>query len=376
MDSTMTSPRTGSRPLIDLVAGARPNFIKLAPLARALGETGCVELRIVHTGQHYDANLSEVFFVDLGIPLPDVHLEVGSGTQGVQTARILERYEALLLRRPPAATVVFGDVNSTVACALAATKLGVPVAHVEAGLRSGDRSMPEEINRILTDAVATLLFVTEPSGVAHLRREGVPESRIRLVGNVMIDTLLRELPVAQRTRVPGADSLAGQPFGLVTLHRPSNVDRIDVLRPILAVLAELSCRLPLVFPVHPRTRDMLARPELGIDPTAAGRMTLLPALPYHQHLSLMASAAVVLTDSGGMQEETAVLGVPCLTLRESTERPITVELGTSRLVGRDPERIRAAFQDVMAGTWPQARPIPLWDGKAACRIAEILAASF
>jgi len=373
-DANMNSPRTGSRPLLDLVAGARPNFIKLAPVARALAETGCVELRIVHTGQHYDPNMSDVFFVDLGIPLPDVHLEVGSGSHGVQTARFLERYEALLLQRSPVATVVFGDVNSTIACALAATKLGIPVVHVEAGLRSGDRSMPEEINRILTDTIASLLCVSEPSGAAHLRREGVPESRIRLVGNVMVDTLLRELPTARRTQVAGVEALAGRPFGLVTLHRPSNVDRIDVLRPLLAVLVELSRSLPLVFPVHPRTRDMLGRHALDAGLTATGTITLLSALPYHQHLSLMASASLVLTDSGGVQEETAVLGVPCLTLRESTERPITIELGTSRLVGRDPERLRAAFRDVLTGAWPQARPIPLWDGKAAGRIAAALVA--
>jgi UDP-N-acetylglucosamine 2-epimerase (non-hydrolysing) len=374
METTMTSPRSDSLPLVDLVAGARPNFIKLAPVARALADTERVELRLVHTGQHYDPNMSDMFFVDLGIPFPDVHLEVGSGSHGVQTARILERYEMLLMQRSPSATVVFGDVNSTIACALAATKLGVPVVHVEAGLRSDDRSMPEEINRILTDAIASLLCVTEPSGAAHLRREGVPESRIRLVGNVMVDTLLRELPTARRTHVPGVEALAGKPFGLVTLHRPSNVDRIDVLRPLLAVLVELSRSLPLVFPVHPRTRDMLARHALDVDLIAGGAITLLSALPYHQHLSLMASAAMVLTDSGGVQEETAVLGVPCLTLRESTERPVTIELGTSRLVGRDPERIRAAFRDVMAGAWPQARPIPLWDGKAACRIAAALVA--
>lgn len=372
VDPNVNSSRSGSRPLLDLVAGARPNFIKLAPVARALAETGRFELRLVHTGQHYDPNMSDVFFVDLGIPFPDVHLEVGSGSHGVQTARILERYEALLLQRPPAATVVFGDVNSTIACALAATKLGIPVVHVEAGLRSDDRSMPEEINRILTDAIASLLCVSEPSGAANLRREGVPESRIRQVGNVMVDTLLRELPTARRTHVPGVEALVGKPYGLVTLHRPANVDEIDVLRPLLAVLVELSQCLPLVFPVHPRTRSILAQQELNLDLTANGTITLLSALPYHQHLSLMASAAMVLTDSGGMQEETSVLGVPCLTLRESTERPVTIELGTSRLVGRDPERIRAAFHDVMAGAWPQARPIPLWDGRAACRIAAAL----
>jgi len=364
----------GSRPLVDLVAGARPNFVKLSPVARALADTTCVELRVVHTGQHYDRTMSDVFFADLGIARPDVHLGVGSGSHGVQTARILERYEALLLQRTPAATVVFGDVNSTIACALAAAKLGIPVVHVEAGLRSGDRSMPEEINRILTDAIASLLCVSEPSGAAHLRREGVPESRVRLVGNVMVDTLLRELPAARRTHVPGVETLAGRPFGLLTLHRPANVDRVGVLRKLVAVFVELSRSLPLVFPVHPRTREMLTRHALDVDLAASGTVTLLPALPYRQHLSLMASATLVLTDSGGVQEETAVLGVPCLTLRDSTERPVTIELGTSRLVGRDPERIRAAFRDVMAGDWPQARQIPLWDGRAACRVAAALVA--
>jgi UDP-N-acetylglucosamine 2-epimerase (non-hydrolysing) len=361
-------------PLVDLIAGARPNFIKLAPVVRALRAAGRVSVRIVHTGQHYDASMTDVFFSELDIPSPDVHLGVGSASHGAQTARILERYEALLLETPPDATVVFGDVNSTIACALAAVKLGVRVVHVEAGLRSFDRSMPEEINRLLTDAVADLLFVTEPSGVTNLRREGVADEKIRTVGNVMIDTLYAHLDTARSRQTARRLGLEPGRYGFVTLHRPSNVDAPATLARLTELLHALAAKLPLVFPVHPRTRAAAIRAGLG-DALAAGqpRLVCLDPQPYLDALSLVAESVVVLTDSGGLQEESSVLGIPCLTLRENTERPITLELGTSRLVGNDPDRIAAAFDEAIGGAWPAGEPIPLWDGHAASRLAGVLA---
>jgi UDP-N-acetylglucosamine 2-epimerase (non-hydrolysing) len=362
-------------PIIDLVAGARPNFMKLAPVVRALAATRAAKVRIVHTGQHYDDAMNDVFFQELRIPRPEVHLGVGSGSHGAQTARILERYEAHLDQSRPQATVVFGDVNTTAACALAAVKLGVKVVHVEAGLRSFDRAMPEEINRLVTDVISDLLLVSEPSGVANLRTEGVAEAKVRLVGNVMIDTLMAELERARERRAAATLGLEAGGYGFVTLHRPSNVDDAGVLSRLVELLHELSTRLPLVFAVHPRT--LASAKKAGIaDRLAEGqaRLVCLGPLPYHDSLSLLADARVVLTDSGGLQEETSVLHVPCLTLRDNTERPITVELGTSRLVGNDPGRIRSAFDDVMAERWPKGEQIPLWDGRAGERVAgEIVA---
>ena len=361
------------KPLIELVAGARPNFVKLAPVHRAVTQAGVLEARIVHTGQHYDRAMSEVFFDQLGIPEPDVHLEVGSGSHGAQTARILERYEEHLLASRPDATVVFGDVNSTVACSLAAVKLGVLVAHVEAGLRSFDRTMPEEINRMLTDVVADLLLVSEQSGLRNLQREGIADEKVRLVGNVMIDSLHSLLPQARKAGAAAGLGVQPGEYGLVTLHRPSNVDDPKSLASLLDLLAELARDLPLVFPMHPRTRKAAetAGVELGSD--AKGPLRIVEPQPYVEFLGLMADSAVVLTDSGGMQEETSVLGIPCLTLRENTERPVTLELGTSRLVGNDAGRIRAAFAEVVAGTWPRGGQIPLWDGRAGERVAGELA---
>jgi UDP-N-acetylglucosamine 2-epimerase (non-hydrolysing) len=362
-----------SLPSIDLVAGARPNFMKLAPVERALRVTGRVRTRVVHTGQHYDRAMNDVFFAELGIPAPEVHLDVGSGTHGQQTGRVLERYEAHLLASRPIAAVVFGDVNSTIACALAAVKLGVGVVHVEAGLRSFDRTMPEEINRLLVDSISDLLLVSEESGVENLRREGVSEERIKLVGNVMIDTLVGSLAIADGA-IPRAMGLEGGGYGLVTLHRPSNVDDPRQLERILRLLGELAARLPLVFPVHPRTRKAaaLAGLEKVLDGTPG--LTCLPPATYGVNLSLMQGARVVLTDSGGIQEETTFLGIPCLTLRENTERPVTTSLGTSLLVGNDPDRIRAAFDRVLSNDWPAGTNVPLWDGHAAERVAtEIVA---
>ncbi len=357
--------------VVDLVAGTRPNFVKLAPVERALRAFPGLVPKVVHTGQHYDVAMNDVFFEELGIPEPAVHLGVGSGSHGQQTARILERYEECLLKDPPAATVVFGDVNSTVACALAAVKLGIPVIHVEAGLRSFDRTMPEEINRLLTDAIADLLLVSEPSGVENLRREGITEDKIALVGNVMIDTVAATLnkmdgaAIRYRGLEPGA-------YGLVTLHRPSNVDNPIVLASLLRLFAELSAQLPLVFPIHPRTRRAVETAGLVDLLEHTPGLHCLPALAYGENLALMRAARLVLTDSGGMQEETTFLKVPCLTMRDNTERPVTIKLGTSRLVGNNPARIWSAFRDVMAGAWPGGEDVPLWDGRAAERVAALI----
>jgi len=358
--------------IIDLVAGARPNFMKLAPVVRALKERSGPKFRIVHTGQHYDHGMNDVFFEELGIPKPAVHLEVGSGSHGAQTARVLERYEAHLLAKRPIATVVFGDVNSTAACALAAVKLGIPVLHVEAGLRSFDRSMPEEINRIVTDALADVLFVSEPSGIANLQREGVAQSKMHLVGNVMVDTLVRELPRAEALKTHEKLSLIPRRYGLVTLHRPSNVDDPKTLKTLLELLVSFSERIPLVFPMHPRTAGAVENNRYQHIIERSKDLHCILPLPYRQNLCLMAQAKLVLTDSGGMQEETTFLRVPCLTLRENTERPITVERGTSRLVGNDPTRIQEAFSEVLAGNWPAGDAIPLWDGKTSERIVDII----
>jgi len=360
-------------PTIDLIAGARPNFVKLAPVVRALLAQQQLAFRLVHTGQHYDEAMNDVFFAELGIPKPDVHLEVGSGSHGVQTARILERYEAQLLKQRPDATVVFGDVNSTAACALAATKLGVPVAHVEAGLRSFDRSMPEEINRIVTDSIADLLLTSEPSGSTNLRREGIPAEKIKFVGNVMIDTLLAQLPTARCRPAARQLGVAGRRYGLVTIHRPSNVDDPATLRALIELLDSLASKLPLVFPVHPRTLNAARNAGLEEHLRPGGsRLICVPPLSYLDNLSLLAGAAVAITDSGGLQEETSVLGVPCLTLRDTTERPVTLDLGTSRLVGNDPIAIRSAFDAAVDGKWPAGQPIPLWDGQTSLRIVSEL----
>ena len=356
---------------VDLVAGARPNFMKLAPVVRALRSRGNPPFRIVHTGQHYDAGMNDVFFQELGIPQPDVHLDVGSGSHGAQTARILERYEAHLLSRRPSATVVFGDVNSTAACALASVKLGIAAVHVEAGLRSFDRGMPEEINRLVTDAICDLLLVSDPSGLAHLKAEGIKDEKVRFIGNVMIDTLMEQLPVARERSACKGFGLTPKEFGLVTLHRPSNVDDPTTLGRIVDLLLELAARLPLIFPVHPRTRSALDKFGLTnrID---GGALRCVRALPYLDNLSLLADSAVVLTDSGGIQEESSVLGVPCLTLRPNTERPVTVELGTNRVVGNDSEAVRSAFDQALRGDWPKGSPIPGWDGRAGERTAHEL----
>jgi UDP-N-acetylglucosamine 2-epimerase (non-hydrolysing) len=352
---------------IDLIVGARPNLIKVGPVTRSLARSP-IAPRIVHTGQHYDRHLSDVFFHDLGIPNPHISLNVGSATPGRQTARILDRYEERLLHSRPEMVVVFGDVNSTLGCALAAVKLGIPVCHVEAGLRSFDRTMPEEINRVLTDSIAGLLLASEESGIDNLRREGVPASRIRLVGNVMVDTLMENLPQARARQAWKTLALEHRHFGLITLHRPSNVDDPVRLTRLVSLFEDVSERLPMVFSVHPRTARALT--AFGIRLSASSRLRITEPLAYVDNLSLMDACRVVLTDSGGMQEETTALRIPCLTLRENTERPVTIEKGTNCLVGSDPDRISEALDRVLAGLWPSGEDIPLWDGHAADRITD------
>jgi UDP-N-acetylglucosamine 2-epimerase (non-hydrolysing) len=358
---------------IHCIAGARPNFVKIGPILRALSRRERLAPRLIHTGQHYDHEMSRAFFEDLAIPEPDRHLEVGSGSHAVQTARILERYEPLLREERPALVLVVGDVNSTLACSLAAVKLGVPVAHVEAGLRSGDRTMPEEINRILTDQIADLLFITCRDAAENLGREGVAPGKVHFVGNVMIDALLESLPLAVRREAPARFGLAGRAYAVATIHRPSNVDEAAGLERVIAILRGVGARLPVLLPVHPRT-EARAR-ELGFAEVLRGvpGLTLTPPLRYLEFQDLMRQATLVLTDSGGIQEETTVLGIPCLTLRPNTERPVTVTQGTNRVVGTDPAAVIAAAEESLARPRPPEPPrIELWDGRAAERIAAVL----
>ena len=372
------------------MAGARPNFMKIAPLMAAFGERPEITPLLVHTGQHYDRVMSDLFFRELGIPEPDLNLGVGSASHAVQTAEIMKAFEPIIVEEKPDAVLVVGDVNSTIACGLVAVKLGVKLIHVEAGLRSFDRTMPEEINRLLTDSISDLLFCSEPSGVENLRREGVAEEKIHLVGNVMIDTLLRNRDKAEASTILDTLHLnSGRPYAVVTLHRPSNVDDPVMLDRIMTVLEEIGREMPVVFPVHPRTRARLyggvttsksAILENGPDAVVENAnfkdltpgLMLIDPLGYLDFLKLMAHARIVLTDSGGIQEETTILGTPCLTLRENTERPITVEMGTNRLVGSEPERIMRAYREVVGGEMMSGGPPPLWDGQAAQRIAAVI----
>jgi UDP-N-acetylglucosamine 2-epimerase (non-hydrolysing) len=346
------------------IVGARPNFMKAAPVVRALAAEGAQQ-SIVHTGQHYDVNMSDTFFQELGIPKPDVNLEVGSGTHAQQTAAIMSSFEPVAIERRPDLVLVYGDVNSTVAAALVCAKLLIRVGHVEAGLRSFDRTMPEEINRLLTDQISDLLFTPSDDGNRNLAREGVGPEKIHLVGNVMIDTLVRMLPAARSAARPQLP----EKYALVTLHRPSNVDDLDWLDSMLSSLKALSREMPVVFPVHPRTRQRLA--QRGASASSDGLMLLDP-LPYLAFLGLQTTATVVITDSGGIQEETTFLGVPCLTVRENTERPITVDVGTNILVGRDIARVRREVEKILAGDRKKGQIPPLWDGYAAERIARIV----
>lgn len=354
------------------VVGARPNFMKMAPLMAAFRDRADpFETVLVHTGQHYDAAMSDVFFSQLGMPEPDIQLGIGPGSQASQTGRMMVAIEPIVGDLRPDLVVVVGDVNSTLAATLVAAKAGVPVAHVEAGLRSFDRRMPEEINRIATDALATYLFATEEDGVANLRREGVGDDRIFLVGNVMIDTLTALLPRIHERRMAAEMGLKPGGYGVVTLHRPSNVDDEGMLDRWVSALERIGSNLPLVFPAHPRTAARLAGAGLDRRLAQSGVRVIEP-LPYVEFVSLVADSSLVLTDSGGIQEETTVLGIPCLTLRDSTERPVTVKLGTNSLVGADPEAALRAVEEALSGPPASYTVPPLWDGKAAQRIAQIL----
>ncbi|MFZ0770685.1 MAG: UDP-N-acetylglucosamine 2-epimerase (non-hydrolyzing) [Candidatus Sulfotelmatobacter sp.] len=369
------------------VVGARPNFMKIAPIVEELKKSLDVEHCLVHSGQHYDELLSGSFFADLGLPTPDVNLQAGSGSHAVQTAEIMKRIEPVLLDYQPQMVLVVGDVNSTIAAALTAVKLGIGVAHIEAGLRSFDMTMPEEINRKLTDAISSLLFVTEQSGVENLKHEGVPSEKIFLVGNVMIDCLVRHRELAARSPILGQLNLdqlgllqngsACRPYGVLTLHRPSNVDDPKTLQGILSAVSAVAAELPVFFPIHPRTRKNIESFGLLRYLASSGRgdgagIVPLEPLGYLDFLSLNGHARIVFTDSGGVQEETSFLGVPCLTLRANTERPATVEHGTNQVVGVDPDRILAAAQSILHQPARPSRRPPLWDGKAAPRIVAII----
>lgn len=352
------------------IVGARPNLIKISPLLREMHKHSDIQPILVHTGQHYDAQLSDVFFREMGICNPDVNLAVGSGSHAWQTAEILKRIEPIMLEYHPDLVLVVGDVNSTVAASITAAKIGIPVAHVEAGLRSFDRRMPEEINRVLTDALARYLFVTEDDAVDNLLREGRPREYIYAVGNVMIDALRHFLPLSRASHLRhnlGLDN-ACRPFAVLTLHRPSNVDSIEILNDLLDSVGGVSKRLPVIFPVHPRTEKKLKK--LGYEKYS--QLRIIPPVGYLDFLDLLSHAKVVLTDSGGIQEETTALGIPCLTLRENTERPVTVNHGTNEVVGLDPEKIYAAVEAALSGAWKVGRIPQLWDGHAAERIVSVL----
>ncbi len=364
-------------PVVFLVAGARPNFMKIAPIVRALKAHGGMIFKIIHTGQHYDRDMNDVFFEELGIPEPDIFMAAGGGSHAQQTAKIMVAFEELCQAERPDVVIVVGDVNSTLACSIVAKKLNIRVAHVEAGLRSGDLTMPEEINRLVTDSISDMFFVTESSGVDHLKREGKQDSSIYYVGHVMVDNLLFQAEKLSTTNTSDFDTSAfktekllnGGRYGVITLHRPSNVDNAHMMSRIAGALKEIAAELPLIFPVHPRTRGNLEK--FGID--LGSNITLVGPQAYMAFLNLWKDAAVVLTDSGGLQEETTALGVACITIRENTERPITVEEGSNVLVGTDPATIVAETRKILRGEGKKGRCPQLWDGKAAERIVEVLA---
>jgi UDP-N-acetylglucosamine 2-epimerase (non-hydrolysing) len=354
------------------VGGARPNFIKIAPILEEIKKIGLIEPILVHTGQHYDRELSDVFFQELEIPAPDRYLGVGSGSHARQTARVMIEFEEVLLSEKPHLVTVVGDVNSTLACSVTSAKLHVPVAHVEAGLRSFDRSMPEEINRIVTDSLSTMLFTTCEDANLNLRREGVTSDRIYFVGNVMIDSLERHKEIAKRSRVLERLSLKEKNYGVLTLHRPSNVDDVETLLRIMSAIEKIQRHMPVVFPVHPRTRKNLMSGGVRSKVESSKSLIVLEPLGYIDFLRLLISSRLILTDSGGIQEESTVLGVPCLTLRENTERPVTVSFGTNTIVGTDPEKIVHEAEETIAGRGKEGRVPPLWDGRASSRIASVI----
>jgi UDP-N-acetylglucosamine 2-epimerase (non-hydrolysing) len=378
----MQRVRSRARPSVMLVVGARPNFVKIAPIMRALRAIDAVDLMLVHTGQHYDAAMNDVFFAELALPDPDIHLGVGSASHAVQTGAVMQALEPVIDRAGPDLVVVVGDVNSTLAAALVAVKKGVPVAHVEAGLRSFDRAMPEEINRVLTDQISEFLFTTERDAEQNLTREGIPAAKIFFVGNVMIDSLLHALPRAvpperlfERHATGTFPSTGSSGFATATLHRPANVDDPDALRALLSTFGAIAERLPLVLPLHPRTASAIEQHKLAPLLDRPNLLTV-PPQPYLVMLGLLQGARLVLTDSGGIQEETTGLGVPCLTLRDNTERPVTVSQGTNRVVGTEPAAILAAVQEILESGGKRGRIPPLWDGRAAERIAGHLADYF
>ena len=359
------------------VVGARPNLMKAASVIREMSNfPDWFDQQLVHTGQHYDRAMSKVFFDELDLPEPDVYLEVGSGTHAIQTTRIMTAFEPVIDEQSPDWIVVAGDVNSTLACALVASKRGVKIAHVESGLRSFDRNMPEEINRLLTDQVSDLLFVSEPSGMENLRNEGIARDKIHFVGNTMIDTLLHFKKKSYESTILNALGLRPKEFAVMALHRPSNVDNPETLQGILRAVNRIARQLPVVFPVHPRTRQRIEEPFTGSEGgedrgTDTGDLRPIAPLGYLDFTRLMAESRMILTDSGGIQEESTILGVPCLTLRENTERPVTVSAGTNQIIGTDPVKIIASSQKILE-EGPSAKPAPqLWDGHAARRIVDI-----
>ena len=363
--------RSNKRPEIHLVVGARPNYIKANPLYQALAELNRFDLKLINTGQHYDHNMSTLFFDELKMKSPDINLEVGSDSHGVQTAKIMERYEKVLMDKTPNLVIVFGDVNSTIACALAAVKLHIPAAHVEAGLRSFDRSMPEEINRILTDQISELLFITSPEAETNLNHEGVPSDKIHFVGNTMIDSLVAFTDHFAASTIKDQLNL-DRPYALMTFHRPSNVDKNKNLKKLVQALEKVSEPLDCVFPIHPRTRTKLDNfgflNRLQLNP----RFHILDPIGYIDFMRLQKDASVILTDSGGLQEESTFFGVPCLTVRDNTERPVTITHGTNKLIGTEYANIPNEVEQAVSGPIVRSTKPELWDGKAAKRIAEIL----
>lgn len=354
------------------VVGARPNFMKIAPLVEAMANRPEIRARLVHTGQHYDHAMSKLFFDELGLPAPDMHLGIGSGRAGEQLGKTIIEFEKVLIADKPDVVVVVGDVNATIACGLATVRHGIKLAHVEAGLRSFDRTMPEEINRLLTDQIADLLFITEKSARENLLREGIAPEKIFFVGNVMIDSLQKHRQRAEYSTILESLCVTPRHYGLITLHRPSNVDEPENLREILGALREIQRELPLIFPVHPRTRKHIQLFGLSDALSAAPQLRLTEPLGYLDFLKLMVHARFVLTDSGGIQEETTVLGVPCITVRHNTERPITVEVGTNEVIGSGGARIVEACTRALRGHWKKGAMPELWDGRAAVRIVEVL----
>jgi len=360
------------------VAGARPNFMKIAPLMEELERQQGIRPVLVHTGQHYDKAMSKLFFEELGIPAPHFNLEVGSASHAVQTARIMERFEDVLVKENPNLVIVVGDVNSTFGCALTAVKLKIAVAHVEAGLRSFDRTMPEEINRVLTDAISDFLFTTERCAETNLLREGIPQDKIYFVGNVMVDTLLKHKAKADVSNISLRLGIDKKSYGLVTLHRPSNVECKDTLKSIFYALRELSSKVLIIFPCHPRTQEKIREYNLEYlvnsdeRKVKEGWINLIAPLGYLDFLKLMTEAKVVLTDSGGIQEETTILGIPCITMRNNTERPVTVSEGTNTIVGTEKNKIVEKASEVLNGYLPTGRCPELWDGRASERIVRVL----